>query len=66
MPDLAITETGWNAHKAFRAMPHDAQTAFAIRMLFTHRDADRYGADMFLHYERGFNVRFEGAGSNNY
>lgn len=42
------------------------QTAFAIRMLFTHRDADRYGADMFLHYERGFNVRFEGAGSNNY
>lgn len=66
VPDQAITETGWNAHKAFRAMPHDAQTAFAIRMLFTHRDADRYGADMFLHYERGFNVRFEGAGSNNY
>lgn len=47
-------------------MPHDAQTAFAIRMLFTHRDTDRYGADMFLHYKRGFNVRFEGAGSNNY
>ena len=39
VPDQAITETGWNAHKAFRAMPHDAQTAFAIRMLFTHRDA---------------------------
>ena len=66
VPDQAISETGWNAHKAFRAMPHDAQTAFAIRMLFTHRDANRYGADMFLHYERGFNVRFEGAGSNNY
>ena len=44
-------------------MPHDAQTAFAIRMLFTHRDADRYGADMFLHYERGFNIYFEDPGS---
>ena len=66
MPDQAITETGWNAHKAFRALPHDVQTASAIHMLFTHRDADRYGADMFLYYERGFNVRFEGAGSNNY
>ena len=64
--DQAITETGWNAHKAIRAKPHEAQTANANRKQNTHRDADRYGADMFLHYERGFNVRFEGAGSNNY
>lgn len=66
VPDQAITETGWNAHKAFRALPHDAQTAFAIRMLFTHRDADRYGADMFLHYHRGFQVNFVGSGANKY
>ncbi|KAB8288638.1 glycerophosphodiester phosphodiesterase [Bifidobacterium ramosum] len=67
VPDRAVSPTtGWDAHKAFKELPEDVQTAFAIRMLFTHRDVDRYGADMFLHYERGFVVRFEGPGSNNY
>ena len=40
--------------------------AFAIRMLFTHRPVDRYGADMFLHYHRGFQVNFIGSGANKY
>lgn len=66
VPDRAVAASGWDAFKAFRELPEDVQTAFAIRMLFTHRDVDRYGADMFLHYERGFKVRFEGPGSNNY
>lgn len=67
VPDAAIAmHPYWDAHKEFMNLPDDVQTAFAIRMLFTHRPVDRYGADMFLHYERGFNVRFEGAGSNNY
>ena len=66
VPDQAIAAPNWDAYKAFKSLPEDAQTAFAIRMLFTHRDVDRYGANMFLHYERGFTVRFEGAGSNNY
>jgi hypothetical protein len=56
----------WDAHKAFLALPVDVQTAFAIRMLFTHRPVDRYGASMFLHYQRGFNVKFEGVGANKY
>lgn len=66
VPDQAIAAPNWDAHKAFKNLPRNAQTAFAIRMLFTHRDVDRYGANMFLHYERGFTVRFEGPGSNNY
>lgn len=66
VPDQAIAAPNWDAHKAFKSLPYDVQTAFAIRMLFTHRDVDRYGANMFLHYERGFTVRFEGPGSNNY
>ena len=53
-------------HQAFLALPKDVQTAFAIRMLFTHRPVDRYGASMFLHYQRGFNVKFEGIGANQY
>ena len=44
------------------ALPKDVQTAFAIRMLFTHRPVDRYGASMFL-IQRGFNVKFEGIGN---
>lgn len=60
VPDQAIAPPNWDAHKAFKDLPYDSQTAFAIRMLFTHRDVDRYGARMFLHYERGFNIRFEG------
>ncbi|KAA8826373.1 glycerophosphodiester phosphodiesterase [Bifidobacterium reuteri] len=65
VPDAAITEHPyWDAHKAFLALPEDVQTAFAIRMLFTHREVDRYGAAMFLHYQRGFTVKFEGAGAN--
>lgn len=55
-----------DAHQAFLALPKDVQTAFAIRMLFTHRPVDRYGASMFLHYQRGFNVKFEGIGANQY
>ncbi|MBW3089545.1 glycerophosphodiester phosphodiesterase [Bifidobacterium miconisargentati] len=65
VPDAAITTTPyWDAHKAFLALPEDVQTAFAIRMLFTHRPVDRYGAAMFLHYQRGFKVDFEGNGAN--
>ncbi|KFI53096.1 hypothetical protein [Bifidobacterium biavatii] len=66
VPDQAIAAPNWDAHKAFKSLPEDVQVAFAIRMLFTHRDVDRYGANMFLHYEHGFTVRFEGPGSNNY
>lgn len=66
VPDQAIAPPNWDAHKAFRDLPYNVQTAFAIRMLFTHRDVDRYGANMFLHYERGFTVHFEGPGANNY
>lgn len=58
VPNQAITPLGWDAHEAFKNLPYDVQTAFAIRMLFTHRDVDRYGARMFLHYERGFTIRF--------
>lgn len=64
--DQAVAQDSWDAYKAFAELPYDVQTAFAIRMLFTHRDIDRYGAKMFLHYHRGFNIRFEGPGSNNY
>ena len=67
VPDAAITMTPyWDAHKAFLSLPYNVQTAFAIRMLFTHRPVDRYGADMFLHYQRGFKVTFEGTGANKY
>lgn len=59
VPDAAITMNPyWDAHKEFMNLPEDVQTAFAIRMLFTHRPVDRYGADMFLHYHRGFQVNF--------
>lgn len=64
--DQAVAHDGWDAYKAFRDLPKDVQIAFAIRMLFTHRDVDRYGAKMFLHYENGFSVRIEGPGSNNW
>ena len=48
VPDAAITmHPYWDAHKEFMNLPDDVQTAFAIRMLFTHRPVDRYGADMF-------------------
>ncbi|MBW3083331.1 glycerophosphodiester phosphodiesterase [Bifidobacterium phasiani] len=67
VPDAAICHTPyWDAHKAFMDLPYDVQTAFAIRMLFTHRPVDRYGADMFLHYHRGFEVQFVGSGANKY
>ena len=67
VPDAAICTTPyWDAHQAFLALPKDVQTAFAIRMLFTHREVDRYGADMFLHYHRGFTVTWEGTGANKY
>lgn len=62
-PPWYMTRTG---HKAFLELPEDVQAAFAIRMLFAHRLVDRYGASMFLHYQRGFNVKFEGVGANNY
>ena len=67
VPDAAIcTVPYWDAHQAFLDLPYDVQTAFAIRMLFTHRPVDRYGADMFLHYQRGINVKWEGEGANEY
>ena len=67
VPDAAIAmHPYWDAHKVFMNLPDDVQTAFAIRMLFTHRPVDRYGASMFLHYQRGFNVKFEGIGANQY
>ena len=67
VPDAAITMNPyWDAHKEFMNLPEDVQTAFAIRMLFTHRPVDRYGADMFLHYHRGFQVNFVGSGANKY
>lgn len=67
VPGAAVVyDPDWDAHQAFLALPKDVQTAFAIRMLFTHRPVDRYGASMFLHYQRGFNVKFEGIGANQY
>ncbi len=59
VPNRAVAPPNWDAHKAFQELPADVQTAFAIRMLFTHRDVDRYGAKMFLHYERGFTIHFK-------
>ena len=51
VPDAAITMNPyWDAHKEF----------------ITHRPVDRYGADMFLHYHRGFQVNFIGSGANKY
>lgn len=67
VPGAAVVyDPYWDANQAFLALPKDVQTAFAIRMLFTHRPVDRYGASMFLHYQRGFNVKFEGIGANQY
>ena len=67
VPGAAVVyDPYWDAHQAFLARPKEVQTAFAIRMLFTHRPVDRYGASMFLHYQRGFNVKFEGIGANQY
>ena len=67
VPGAAVVyDPYWDAHQALLALPKDVQTAFAIRMLFTHRPVDRYGASMFLHYQRGFNVKFEGIGANQY
>ncbi|WP_181972750.1 glycerophosphodiester phosphodiesterase [Bifidobacterium longum] len=67
VPGAAVVyDPYWDAHQAFLVLPKDVQTAFAIRMLFTHRPVDRYGASMFLHYQRGFNVKFEGIGANQY
>lgn len=67
VPDAAITTTPyWDAHAAFLSLPKDVQKAFTIRMLFTHRPVDRYGADMFLHYQCGITTRFIGTGANKY
>ncbi|MCI1635910.1 glycerophosphodiester phosphodiesterase [Bifidobacterium sp.] len=52
----AVAADGWDAHKAFLDMSYGAQTAFAIRMLCTHRDVSRAGARMFLRYHRGIIV----------
>mgnify|MGYP000420525103 CR=1 FL=1 len=60
VPDAAVAyDPYWDSHKAFLELPEDVQAAFTIRMLFAHRPVDRYGASMFLHYQRGFNVKFE-------
>lgn len=66
VPDKAVAADGWDAHKAFLSMPDDVQTAFAIRMLYTHRDVDRHGAEMFLHHGRGLTVRFQSPTSASY
>lgn len=67
VPDAAVAyDPYWDSHKAFLELPEDVQAALAIRLLFAHRPVDRYGASMFLHYQRGFNVKFEGVGANNY
>ena len=67
VPDAAVAyDPYWDSHKAFLELTEDVQASFAIRMLFAHRPVDRYGASMFLHYQRGFNVKFEGVGANNY
>lgn len=43
VPDAAITMNPyWDAHKEFMNLPEDVQTAFAIRMLFTHRPWRRF------------------------
>lgn len=52
-PSEAVAADGWDAHRAFLDLSHGAQTAFAIRMLCTHRDVSRAGARMFLRYHRG-------------
>lgn len=44
-----------------RRIQHKGQNQHKMPML-----RDRYGASMFLHYQRGFNVKFEGVGANNY
>ena len=44
-----------------RRIQHKGQNQHNTPML-----RDRYGASMFLHYQRGFNVEFEGVGANNY
>lgn len=67
VPDAAVAyDPYWDSHKAFLELPEDVQAALAIRLLFAHRPVDRYGASMFLHHQRGFNVKFEGVGANNY
>lgn len=67
VPDAAVVyDPYWDSHKAFLELPEDVQAAFAIRMLFAHRPTDRYGASIFLHHQRGFNVKFEGVSANNY
>lgn len=55
VPDAAVIYGPyWDSPKAFLELSEDVQAAFAIRMLFAHRPVDRYGASMFLHYQRGF------------
>lgn len=67
VPDAAVAyDPYWDSHKAFLELPEDVQAVLAIRLLFAHRPVDRYGASMFLHHQRGFNVKFEGVGANNY
>ena len=61
-PDEAVAADGWDAHEAFLGLPDNVQTAFAIRMLFTHRDLDRNGAELFLRMNRHLTVN-RGEGS---
>lgn len=67
VPDAAITMNPyWDAHKEFMNLPEDVQTAFAIRMLFTHRPVDRYFFFIFMEYNVFFNFIFVGSGANKY
>lgn len=66
VPDAAKATDGWDAHAAFKNLSEDGKTAFAIRMLFTHRDVGRAGAEMFLRMNRNFTIRREGAASAKY
>ena len=66
VPDAAKAADGWDAHAAFKNLSEDGKTAFAIRMLFTHRDVGRAGAEMFLRMNRNFIIRREGVASAKY
>lgn len=67
VPDAAITMNPyWDAHKEFMTCRKTCRPLSPSVCMFTHRPVDRYGADMFLHYHRGFQVNFVGSGANKY
>ena len=51
------------------SVPQPAQPAQPAQPSYGQDAAQQpqgYGASMFLHYQRGFNVKFEGIGANQY